>query len=133
MEEKRPSLFDALDADSVQACLSKSTIIDCRKDDLVIKKVNVAQNSFVVLSGIPEVGDDDEIVAALKPGYVFGEIAFLLGRPLTKDVRAATDNTRVISISETIIHKMIDADPRAAAQLQLNISKMLCVRLITSS
>ncbi len=133
LEENRPSLFDGLDDASVPACLSKSTIIDCRKGDLVIKKDNVAQNLFVVLSGILEVGDDDEIVAVLKPGDVFGEIAFLLGRPRTRDVKAATDNTRVISMSETTIRNMIDTDSRAAAQLLLNISKMLCVRLITSA
>jgi len=48
---------------------------------LVIKKDNVAQNPFFVLSGILEIGDADEVVAVLKPGDVFGEIAFLLGRP----------------------------------------------------
>jgi len=131
LEENRPNLFENLSEDSIQICLSKSTIIDCQEGDLVIKKGNAAQNLFFVLSGYLEVLDDDSIVNVLKTGDVFGEIAFLLGRPRTKDIRAATSDTRVVSMSETTIKRMIENDSETAAQLLLNISKMLCMRLIT--
>jgi len=68
-------------------------------------------------------------VAVLGPGDIFGEIAFLLERPRTMDVYAATDG-RVLSLSESTVRKMIETDPKVAASLLLNISKMLCLRLL---
>jgi CRP-like cAMP-binding protein len=66
----------------------------------------------------------------LSTGDAFGEMAFLLERPRTFDVDAATDEVRVLSLSEGALRKMIAEDPLVAAKLLLNISKMLCVRLI---
>ena len=61
---------------------------------------------------------------------VFGEMAFLLDRPRTMDVYAATDDIRVLSLSEKTIRQMIESDGNTAAKFLLNHSKMLCRRLI---
>ena len=68
--------------------------------------------------------------AVLSAGDVFGEMAFLLEQPRSRDVYAATDGVRVLSLSEAQLRKMISTDPAIAAQLLLNISKMLCLRLL---
>lgn len=131
LEESRISLFDGLSEEQSQACLDKSNIIDCQAGDRILKKGNVARNLFVLLSGVLEVRDDDGgLVAVLTPGEVFGEIAFLLGLARTRDVYAAADDTRVLSLSESTIRQLIDSDSEAAAKLLLNISKMLCRRLV---
>ena len=49
------------------------------------------------------------------------------------DVYAATDGVRVLSLSETTLRKTIDSDPEVAAKLLLNISKMLCLRLLKNA
>ena len=56
--------------------------------------------------------------------------AFLLERPRSKDVYAASEGVRVLSLSEAMLRRMIQSDPAIAAQLLLNISKMLCLRLL---
>jgi CRP-like cAMP-binding protein len=66
----------------------------------------------------------------LSAGDAFGEMAFLLERPRSFDVDAATDGTRVLSLSEGALRRMIVEDATVAAKLLLNVSKMLCVRLI---
>jgi len=66
----------------------------------------------------------------LSAGDAFGEMAFLLERPRAFDVDAATDHTRILSLSEGALRKMIAEDPTVAAKLLLNLSRMLCVRLI---
>jgi CRP-like cAMP-binding protein len=96
----------------------------------VLKKGGSARNIFVVLNGTLEVRDDHRVVGVLSTGDAFGEMAFLLERPRTFDVDAATDEVRVLSLSEGALRKMIAEDPLVAAKLLLNISKMLCVRLI---
>ena len=56
--------------------------------------------------------------------------AFLLERPRTRDVYAVSDGARILSLSEGQLRKMIKAEPDIAAQLLLNISKMLCYRVL---
>jgi Cyclic nucleotide-binding domain len=126
----RFSALDDLSEEEAERCLGRSNIIECGAGDRVLKKGGVARNMFVVLAGTLEVRDDGELVRVLSPGDVFGEMAFLLGRPRAADVYAATNGVRILSLSEGTIRKLIGTDPDVAARLLLNISKMLCVRLL---
>jgi len=129
----RPSALDGIsDADAAR-CLDKSTIITCRRGDRLLKKGGAARNLFVVLDGTLEVRDADSPLAVFGPGDVFGEMAFLLERPRSKDVYAVTDDVRVLSLSEATLRQLIGSDPSIAAHLLLNISKMLCLRLLKTS
>jgi hypothetical protein len=130
LEGKRISALDGFSEDDAARCLDKSTIIECSAGDHVLKKGGVARNLFVVLDGTLEVRDGETPLAVLGPGDVFGEMAFLLERPRSKDVYAATDGVRVLSLSEHTLRQMIKSDPAIAAHLLLNISKMLCLRLL---
>ncbi len=130
LESQRISALDGFTEDEAARCLEKSTIIGCRAGDRVLKKGGVARNLFVVLDGTLEVRDDEGIHAVLETGDVFGEMAFLLERPRTRDVYAASDSARILSLSEANLKKLTDTDPAIAAHLLLNISKMLCLRLL---
>jgi hypothetical protein len=133
LAESRFSALDGLTAEEAARWLGKSNIIECSAGDRVLKKGGVARNMFVVLDGTLEVRDGETVVRALGPGEVFGEMAFLLQQPRSMDVYAATDGVRVLSLSERMLRQMIDSDAQAAAKLLLNISKMLCLRLLRSS
>ena len=87
----------------------------------------------MVLDGTLEVLDDNRVVGVLSTGDAFGEMAFLLERPRAFDVDAATEQTRILSLSEGALRKMIVEDPTVAAKLLLNLSRMLCVRLIKAN
>ena len=65
----------------------------------------------------------------LSAGEIFGEMAFLLEQPRAADVYAAND-ARILSLSEGTLRKSISKDPSVAATLMLNISKILCKRLL---
>lgn len=130
LESQRISALDGFTEDEAARCLEKSTIIDCRAGDRVLKKGGVARNLFVVLDGTLEVRDDDGVHAVLGTGDVFGEMAFLLERPRTRDVYAASDTARILSLSEANLKQLTETDPAIAAHLLLNISKMLCLRLL---
>ncbi|HVM97473.1 MAG TPA: cyclic nucleotide-binding domain-containing protein [Candidatus Acidoferrales bacterium] len=130
IEGTRPTALDGFTEDEAARCLDKSNIIECRAGDRLLKKGGVARNLFVVLDGTVEVRDGDTPLAVFGPGDVFGEMAFLLERPRSRDVYAATDNVRILSLSEATLRQMIKTDPAIAAHLLLNISKMLCMRLL---
>jgi hypothetical protein len=129
--ESRPSALDGLREADAERALGKSNIIRCAAGDRVLKKGGVARNMFVVLDGTLEVRDEGELIRVLSPGDVFGEMAFLLERPRAADVYAATD-ARILSLSERTLRKTIEADPAVAATLLLNVSKMLCFRILES-
>lgn len=133
LEANRISAFDGFTDDEAARCLENSNIIECQRGDRVLKKGGVARNLFVVLDGILEVRDQDDVLAVLSAGDVFGEMAFLLERPRSRDVYAATDDVRILSLSEAKLRKMVKGEPAIAAQLLLNISKMLCLRILKDS
>jgi CRP/FNR family transcriptional regulator, cyclic AMP receptor protein len=72
-------------------------------------------------------------VNVLGPGDVFGEMAFLLELPRQSDVYAATPSVRILSLSDGTLHKLMAEEPILAAKLLLNISRMLCGRLIKAN
>jgi hypothetical protein len=127
--ESRIGAFDDLSDEQAQRILDHSNIIDCAPGDRVLKKGGTARNMFVVLEGALEVRDGATLVRILSPGDVFGEMAFLLEQPRSADVYAATD-ARVLSLSEGTVRKLIESHPDVAAHLLLNVSKMLCRRLL---
>jgi hypothetical protein len=124
------SAFDNFTDDEAQRCISHSTIIPCAAGDRVVKRGGAARNIFVVLEGLLVALDEGRIIGALSPGDVFGEMEFLLENKRSFDVDAATDDTRVLCLSEGTLRKMISEDAPVAAKLLANVSKMLCVRLI---
>ena len=128
--ENQISPLDGLSEEEAVRCLGRSSIIECKSGDRVLKKGGVARNMFVVLDGTLEVKDGDTLIRVLGPGDIIGEIAFLLERPRSMDVYAATDDVRILSLSESTRRKMIASDPEFAAHLLLNISKVLCMRLL---
>jgi hypothetical protein len=132
LDAQQLSIFDGLTDDEAHRCIQRSTIIECAAGDHVLKRGGTARNIFVVLDGMLEVRDGDTIINVLTPGEAFGEMAFLLERPRSFDVDAATDDTRVLSLSEGALRSMIDHDSTVAAKLLLNLAKMLCVKLIRS-
>jgi hypothetical protein len=129
LAENQLSALDGLSEEEAARALGKSNIIECRAGDRVLKKGGVARNMFVVLEGNLEVRDEETLIRVLSPGDVFGEMAFLLEQPRTADVYAATDG-RILSLSEGTLRKSIKSDPEIAATLLLNISKILCKRVL---
>ncbi len=126
-------LFDGLSEEERQLCLKKSNSIECQAGDHLIKKGNVTQNMFVVLSGVLEVRVGDRVVSVCESGDTVGEMAFLLENPRTADVYVAVDGTRVLSLSESNLKKLSAEEPAIAAKILLNLSKLLCRKMLRSS
>lgn len=127
---ERPFIFDEMTEEEVQTVLERSHVITCGQGDVIIKKGNTAQTLFILLSGVAEVRKDGDLIAVLAPGAVMGEVAFLLGKPRTADVVAATDDVRVLSLNESSIRRQIRTDAELASKLLLNLCRCLCARVL---
>jgi CRP-like cAMP-binding protein len=60
----------------------------------------------------------------------FGEMAFLLERPRSQHVYAISNGVRVLGLSDGTLPQMNASDPAIAPHLLLNISTMVCLRLL---
>lgn len=125
--------FDGLDDAETERMLTRSNIITCDAGDRLLKAGGTGRNIFVVLDGTLEVKVDDRVVGVLTKGDAFGETAFLLDLPRSADVYAATPGPTVLSMSDGAVRTMIAEDPAVAAKFLLNLSKMLCTRLIRAN
>jgi Cyclic nucleotide-binding domain len=133
LEQEGLHAFAGLDEAETRECISRSNIITCAAGDRVIKEGGSAHNLFLVLEGTLEVRHRGRLVNVLAPGDVFGELAFLLELPRQSDVYAATPGVKIISLSDGTLRKLMAEKPALAAKLLLNISRMLCGRLIKAN
>lgn len=131
LDGERISIFDGLTESEVARCVTRSSIIECSAGDRVVKRGGSARNMFVVLRGTLEVVDGDTIVNVLSQGDAFGEVGFLLERPRSLHVDAATDAS-ILSLSEGALRTLIADDSEIAAKLLLNLARVLCVKLVRS-
>ncbi len=133
LEEEELHAFAGLEEAERRECISRSNIIECAPGDRVLKEGGSSQNLFLVLEGTLEVRHRGRLVNVLRPGDVLGEMAFLLALPRQSDVYAATPGVRILSLSDGTLHKLMAEEPTLAAKLLLNISRMLCGRLIKAN
>ena len=133
LQQKTLHAFAGLDASEARECIARSNIIECAPGDRVLKEGGSSHNLFLVLDGTLEVRHEGRLINVLGPGDVFGEMAFLLELPRQSDVYAATPGVRILSLSDGTLHKLIAEEPALAAKLLLNISRMLCGRLIKAN
>ena len=133
LDQEELHAFAGLDPAETRECISRSNIIECAPGDRVLKEGGSSQNLFLVLNGTLEVRHRGRLVNVLGPGDVFGEMAFLLELPRQSDVYAATPGVRILSLSDGTLHKLMAEEPTLAAKLLLNISRMLCGRLIKAN
>ena len=79
------------------------------KDEAVIEENTMGTAFFVLVHGTVRVVKDiqpDIILATLKPGSVFGEMAFLSKTERTTSVRANDETIVVIKLTEYTLNKM---------------------------
>ncbi len=133
LDQEELHAFAGLDPSETSQCISRSNIIDCAPGDRVLKEGGSSQNLFLVLEGTLEVRHRGRLVNVLEPGDAFGEMAFLLELPRQSDVYAATPGVKILSLSDGTLHKLMAEEPSLAAKLLLNISRMLCGRLIKAN
>lgn len=133
LQQEALHTFAGLGTSETRECIERSNIIACDPGDRVLKEGGSSHNLFLVLDGTLEVRHRGRLLDVLGPGDVFGEIAFLLDLPRQFDVYAATSGVRILALSDGTLNKLIAEEPALAAKLLLNISRMLCARLIKAN
>lgn len=129
-----PLILADFSDDEQKRVFRSGTMLQARSGDRIIAAGTVGKEVFIVLSGLVEVrlpGRDDAL-AVLDTGQVFGEIAFVADSKRTADVIALSDS-RILVLSQNTLKKLMKVAPELAAKLLLNLSRVLCERLVTSN
>ncbi len=126
---KTRTFFDALDPEVVKRLSAEGFIMDVPAGTLVTRKEHSEREMFVVIEGLFEALDGERRLQVLGKGELFGEIAFFRpGGRRSATVRAVADG-RVVVVRAKSLEKLIDQDPRIAAQILLAIGGIMADRV----
>ncbi|MBN2192180.1 MAG: AAA family ATPase [Polyangiaceae bacterium] len=122
------SLFDGIRREVLQALLNESEVVTGRTGDLLVEGTDRAECFYVVLSGTVELFRGERGGARIPEGAVLGEVPFLLGAARTSRVLAASDDARLLAISQRSLEALTESNPRLALQLVVNLSRIVCTK-----
>jgi CRP/FNR family cyclic AMP-dependent transcriptional regulator len=99
--------------------------------DTVFRRGEPGGAAFVVVSGRADVLDsqEQEVVAHVEPGDLFGEVALLASSPRTATVRAETDLDLMV-IDGTVLRAQLRENPRAAEGMLELLASRLAVSML---
>ena len=130
---KNVPLFADLPDQDLEDLANAITVQQLEQGEMLFEEGDQGVTAYVIESGeieILKISENRQVLLnVLGPGDVFGEMAFLLEQPRAADVYAATDG-RILSLSEKTLRASISSDSEIAATLLLNISKILCRRVL---
>ena len=115
-----PSLFESLPPDEMIQLIGRATPRRYTRNEAVIKEGDSGNSIYLIRSGNAKVithilGQEIEL-AILSPGDVFGEVAFLTGRPRTASV-AAREELKVYEFEKLLIEEIFERYPEAMKKL----------------
>jgi CRP-like cAMP-binding protein len=112
--------------------LTFSELVTAEKGDLIIKKGDLSNSMFLVLSGRVRarlrVGGHDTSLGTMEPGELFGEVAMLSQTARSADVVAEAP-TRLLRLTSERFQEMMSDHSRLAARMLYNMSRLLATRM----
>lgn len=107
-------------------------LVTAAKGDLIIKKADLSDSMFLVLSGQVRarirVGDHDTSLGTMDPGELFGEVAMLSQTPRSADVVAEAP-TRLLRLTSERFQELMSEHSTLAAKMLYNMSRLLAARI----
>ena len=115
-----PPLFESLPQDEMKQLIEKTKLQSCSAGQTIIEEGDSGDSIFLIRSGSTRVfshilGKEIEL-AILSAGDVFGEVAFLTGRPRTASV-VALDNTEIFEFNKLLLEEIFEKYPDVLKKL----------------
>lgn len=129
-------LLKGLGDEEVKRFLTSGVVLKVNKNDLIVRKGDIGNELFVLLSGSVEVrtniNNKNYSLAVMGKGEIFGEMAYLSHTERSADV-VALEDCEVLVITQTFLKKAMKAMPETASKILFNLSLILCERLRTNN
>ncbi len=127
-------LFQGLSPEELDVVSAISTVRDIPREGLVFAAGDAADGLYVVDSGKVEVvrwkgtSEQPRVLASLRPGDVFGEMALLGDAPRIATAVAA-EPSRLLRIDRAPFRAMLDRQAPLACKMLEAVARLLCVRI----
>lgn len=129
-------LFENLAPEQVQQFVRSATVLEVAAGDTLLRRGDSGSEMYLVLEGAVEIArvqdnGNRRVLGTLGYGQFFGEGGFLFGQPRSAEVTAIAAS-KLLAIGADSFSKLMEKKPELAAQLLLNLSRVLCQRLYSS-
>ncbi len=116
-----PEFLKSLPHDEQKRIMEDLNILTFNKGETVIEEGDSGDSIYVIRSGMAKVSTHvlGKVVelAILEKGDIFGEVAFLTGRPRTATI-TAIDRLEVLEFTRPVLERIIEKDPSILKTLQ---------------
>lgn len=85
-------------------------------------------SAVLIRSGSVEIKANDKLLAELKAGDFFGEVALIVDEPRTADA-IAVESSEIIFFLRSDLEEWVKRSPKSGAQFMLNIATVTAARL----
>ncbi len=131
-ELRRFERFAPYSNEELALLINFSETVAAAKGDLIIKKGDMSDSLFLLLSGQArariKVGGQDTTLGNIESGELFGEVAMLSQTARSADVVAELP-TRLLKLTSDHFQELISNHPSLAAKMFYNIARLLATRL----
>ena len=127
---RKIDLFHGLSAEEVAKIVRRGTTIRVDKGEAIFFKGTTGSQMYVLLGGTVGIFDGERLIATLRSGDMFGEMALISNEPRSASV-IAMEASHLFVLTETTFQRLINK--RAAIRILLNIVSTLSSRLRTAT
>lgn len=124
--------FSPYSNEELELLISFSEVVEMEKGDVIIKKDDLSDALFIVLSGKVrariKVSGYETTLGTMHPGELFGEVAMLSQTARSADV-VAEEPSRLLRVTSDTFQQLMSDHPPLAARLLYNIARLLASRL----
>jgi NTE family protein len=117
-------LLACLPEDARRALTSASRAVDLQAGAWLFHEGDPAGSAYILRSGRLEVVLGDEVVRALGPGSVIGELSLLTGEPRSAGARARRDAT-LLEVPRDAFNSVLDSDAAAGRVVLTQVAEQL--------
>jgi CRP-like cAMP-binding protein len=119
-----PPVFDAVLLGNLGAALPRAAMARYRSDSVIMREGQTGAYMYVVKEGHVAIAVRDHVVAVVKPGGTFGEMALVDQSPRSATATAMTE-CELLSIDRASLMEAVKAQPAFAFALLRAIAERL--------
>ena len=125
-----PTFLSSLSSQAARKLTASGFILNLSTGNLVAKSGTEEREVYVILKGLFEVIDQDQRLAILEKGDLFGEIAFFTEAGQRSASVRAMSNGQVLVLRRNFLKELTHSDPEAGFQILSNMGRVMAQRIM---